>query len=179
MLIINFFNLTSLYFRHPKTRPLVHVPVVSGPLAWTLVAILWNGAAMVGAHSLGARILANVAIWSLLGFGFAFLAAFKDYTISFALSVLTACKLLSFRLLTICSISEMFLTELLLALAVHQLGIKVVALQWIFAFIIMSLLFAATLAVAIPGFFGKELTFRRDGDVQVEDRERQPLLDDE
>ena len=92
MLIINFFNLTSLYFRHPKTRPFVHVPVVSWPLAWTLVALLWNGAAMVGAHGLAARIVANVAIWSLLGFGFAFLVAFKDYTMSFALSVLTACK---------------------------------------------------------------------------------------
>ena len=74
---------------------------------------------------------------------------------------------------------DITLTEHPIALAVHQLGIKVVALQWIFAFVIMSLLFAATLAVAIPGFFGKELTFRREGDVQVEDRERQPLLDDE
>ena len=43
----------------------------------------------------------------------------------------------------------------------------------------MSLIFAATLAITIPGLFGKELTFRRDGDIVSSDRERQPLLDDE
>lgn len=47
---------------------------------------------MVGAHGLAARILANLAIWSILGFGFAFLVAFKDYTMGFNLSILTACK---------------------------------------------------------------------------------------
>ena len=66
-----------------------------------------------------------------------------------------------------------------LALAVHQLGIKVVALQWIFAFVVMSVLFVATLAIAVPGAFGKELRFREEGDVVSRDRERQPLLDEE
>ena len=47
---------------------------------------------MVSAHSLAARILANLAIWSILGFGFAFLVAFKDYTMGFNLSILIACK---------------------------------------------------------------------------------------
>ena len=47
---------------------------------------------MVGAHGFTARILANLAIWSILGFGFAFLVAFKDYTMGFNLSVLTAGK---------------------------------------------------------------------------------------
>ena len=95
ILIINFFNLMTLYFRHPKTRMLVHIPTVSAPLAWTFVALFWNGAAMVGAHHLAARIVANVAIWSLLGFGLVFLAAFQDYTMGFAMSVLTACKFAS------------------------------------------------------------------------------------
>lgn len=65
------------------------------------------------------------------------------------------------------------------ALAVHQFGIKIVALQWIFAFTVMSALFLATLAIAIPGIFGKELRFRQEGDIVSRDRERQPLLDDE
>jgi heme/copper-type cytochrome/quinol oxidase subunit 2 len=155
VLILNFFNLISLYLRYSTTPRFVHIPVVSGPLAWTFVAILWNGAAMVGAHSVPARILANIVIWAILVFGLLFLVAFKDYTMGFALSILAA------------------------AIAVHQLGIKVIAFQWIFAFVVMSVLFLATLAIAIPGAFGKELRFRQEGDVVDRDRERQPLLDDE
>ncbi len=56
---------------------------------------------------------------------------------------------------------------------------KTIAFQWIFAFVIMGLLLLFTLAIAVPGMFGKELTLRRDGDVVSEDRERRPLLDDE
>lgn len=56
---------------------------------------------------------------------------------------------------------------------------KPIAFQWIFAFVIMGLLLLFTLAIAVPGMFGKELTLRRDGDVVSEDRERRPLLDDE
>lgn len=48
---------------------------------------------MVGAHSLPARILANVVVWSILVFGFLFLVAFKDYTIGFELSILTLGKI--------------------------------------------------------------------------------------
>ncbi len=92
MLLLNFFNLSSLYFRHSNYPLAIHVPVVSGPLAFTYVAILWCGAAMVNAHTLAARILANIAIWGILVYGMFFLAAFKDYTIGFELSVLTACK---------------------------------------------------------------------------------------
>ena len=65
-----------------------------------------------------------------------------------------------------------------LALGVHQFFIKAIAFQWIFAFVIMGVLFMATLAIAIPGFFGKELSFRREGDIVDADRERQPLLND-
>jgi hypothetical protein len=90
VLILNFFNLTSLYLRYSTTPRFVHIPVVSGPLAWTFVAILWNGAAMVGAHSVPARILANIVIWAILVFGLLFLVAFKDYTMGFALSILAA-----------------------------------------------------------------------------------------
>jgi Fungal protein of unknown function (DUF1774) len=92
LLIINLFNLTSLYFRHSTTPRFVHIPVVSAPYAWTYVAILWDGAAMVNAHTLPARILANVAIWGILVFGAFFIFAFKDYTMGFELAILSLCK---------------------------------------------------------------------------------------
>ena len=95
MLILNFFNLALQYLRYSTTPRLVHIPVVSGPLAWTFIAILWCGAAAVGAHSLPARILANVVIWAILVFGLLFLVAFKDYTMGFELSILTAGDYLS------------------------------------------------------------------------------------
>ena len=91
MLVINSFNLTSLYFRHLRTLPFTHIPVVTGPLAWNYIAVLSNGAAMVGAQSLAARILANVAIWSILLYGIFFLGAFKDYSIGFELAILSVC----------------------------------------------------------------------------------------
>ena len=78
----------------------------------------------------------------------------QDYTMGFALSVLTA------------------------SLGVGQFLTKAIAFQWIFAFIIMGILFLATLVIGVPGIFGKELSFRRDGDVVPADQERAPLLDD-
>ncbi len=53
------------------------MPVVSGPLAWTFLALYWNGAIAVNAHSLPARILANVAIWGVLVYGWFFLIVYK------------------------------------------------------------------------------------------------------
>lgn len=47
---------------------------------------------MVNAHSLAARIVANVAIWGILMFGGFFLLAFKDYTIGFELALLSLCE---------------------------------------------------------------------------------------
>ena len=88
LLIINLFNLTSLYFRHSTYPRFIHIPIVSAPLAWTHVAILWDGAAMVNATSLPARILANLAIWGILFLGAFFLLTFKDYTMGLELAVL-------------------------------------------------------------------------------------------
>jgi hypothetical protein len=56
---------------------------------------------------------------------------------------------------------------------------KLFALQWIFAWVITAVLALLSLGIGIPGIFGKEITFRREGDVVSSDRERQPLLDDE
>jgi len=154
ILIINFFNLSSLYFRHNTHPRFIHIPVVSGPLAWTFVGLYWNGAIAVNAQDLAARILANIAVWGILVYGFFFLIVYKDYTIGFALSILTA------------------------ALGVHQFFIKTFALQWIFSFTIMGVLFLATLAIGVPGIFGKDLTYRKKTSLVSQDQERAPLLDD-
>jgi hypothetical protein len=77
MLILNFVNLSSLYFRHSTHPRFIHIPVVSGPLAWTFIAIYWNGAIMVNTHTLATRILANIAIWGILVYGLFFLIVFK------------------------------------------------------------------------------------------------------
>jgi hypothetical protein len=64
------------------------------------------------------------------------------------------------------------------SLGVGQFLLKTFDLQWIFAFAIMGTLFLATLAIGVPGIFGKEFTFRREGAVVPADQERAPLLDD-
>jgi len=152
ILVLNFFNLSFLYFRHNTYPRFIHIPVVTGPLAWTFVALYWNGAIAAHATGLAARILANVAIWGILVYGLFFLVTYKDYTMGFALSILTA------------------------SLGVRQFFIKIIAFQWIFAFVIMGVLFVATLAIALPSVFGG---FRREGAVVPTDQERAPLLDDQ
>ncbi|RDA95142.1 hypothetical protein CP533_1821 [Ophiocordyceps camponoti-saundersi (nom. inval.)] len=152
ILVINFVNLSSLYFRHNSYARFIHAPAVSGPLAWTFVAIYWNGALMVPhQHNLVARVFGNIFIWSLLGYGSFFIIAYKDYTMGFALSVLAA------------------------AIGVAQFERQVVALQWIFAFIIMALLFIMTLVIALPTWAGRDLKWRRTSQT---DQERAPLLED-
>jgi hypothetical protein len=106
LLIVNMFNQTMLYFRHSTTPRFVHIPIVSAPLAWTYVAILWDGAAMVNARSLPARILANIAIWGILGLGAFYVLIFKDYTMGFELAILS------------------------LSLALAQMATHVIAFQW-------------------------------------------------
>ncbi|KAF2262233.1 DUF1774-domain-containing protein [Lojkania enalia] len=154
LLIVNFFNLSLAYFRHPTTPRLVHVSVVSGPLAWNFVALYWVGAVVVGAKHLPARIVANVFIWGFLGYGVFFLAVYKDYTIGLAMAIMS----------------------LSTALAQLQDG-GPLNLQWIFAITIFALLMLLSLAVGLPSLFHWE-PFSR-GEVVDEDRERAPLLRDE
>ncbi|KAL2754345.1 hypothetical protein ACRALDRAFT_1063212 [Sodiomyces alcalophilus JCM 7366] len=153
ILIINFFNLSSLYFRHNTYPRFIHLPVVSGPLAWTFVAIYWNGAMMVARpHSLVARVFGNIFIWSLLAYGGFFIVVYKDYTMGFSLSVLAA------------------------AIGVGQFFDKLVAFQWIFAFTIMAVLFVSTLVIAVPAWTGREYGWLSR--TRPSDQERAPLLGD-
>lgn len=153
ILIINFFNLSSLYFRHNTYPRFIHWPVVSAPLAWTFVAIYWNGAIMVHhPHNLVARIFGNIFIWSLLVYGGFFITIYKDYTMGFSLSVLAA------------------------AIGVGQFFDRVVAFQWIFAFVIMAVLFISTVVIAVPAWTGREYSWPRRA--TPSDQERAPLLAD-
>jgi len=105
-------------------------------------------------NHLAGRIVANLFIWGLLMLGAFFLVVFKDYTIGLELAILA------------------------LSLALGQLANKVVAFQWIFAFIIAGVLFVFSLAVAAPKLFGAGRSARQEGAIVSEDRERAPLLDD-
>jgi hypothetical protein len=71
------------------------------------------------------------------------------------------------------------LSILAASIGVGQFFTKAVAFQWIFAFVIMGVLFVATLIIAIPGILGKEFSFRREGAIVPADQERAPLLDDQ
>ncbi|RGP75958.1 atp synthase f0 [Fusarium longipes] len=149
ILILNFINLSSLYFRHNTYPRFIHTPVVSGPLAWTFVAIYWNGALMIPhPHHLVPRIFGNIFIWSILAYGLFFIIIYKDYTMGFSLSVFAA------------------------AIGVSQFLHQVIAFQWIFAFVIMALLFVATVVVAVPAATGREVNWRS----APADQERAPLL---
>jgi len=152
MLVINFLNLSSLYFRHNAYPRFIHTPAVCGPLAWTFVAIYWNGAIMVpNPDTRLAHIFANIFVWAILVYGGFFLAVYKDYMMALCLAILSA------------------------ALGVAQFERQLVALQWIFAFAIMATLFIAGLAVAVPVWTGREVRFWR-GQQQPSDAERAPLL---
>lgn len=152
ILIVNFSNLSSMAFRHHAYPRFIHTPVVSGPLAWTFVAIYWNGAIMVPhENSLVARIFANIFVWSILAYGLFFIGIYKDYTMGFWLSVLAA------------------------SLGVAQFHRQAIAFQWIFAFVILAVLFTVSTVVALAAWTGRELNFGQTKKPQT-DTERAPLL---
>jgi len=62
------------------------------------------------------------------------------------------------------------------AIGVAQLETRIIAFQWIFAFVIMGLLFVSSIVIGVPGLLGWQPVKR--GAVVSEDREREPLLQD-
>ena len=71
------------------------------------------------------------------------------------------------------------MTLTMAALALAQMATHVIAFQWIFAFVILGCLTILSLLVGVPGIFGERSNIRREGDIVDQDRERQPLLDDQ
>jgi len=131
IVVINFLQLTALYFRHPAAPRMIHIAVSALPITFTYFLLFWNGAVMLHCHSLACRIIANVAIWGIAAFAGFFLLAFKDYYVGFATAFLAA------------------------GLGVEQFYSKVIALQWPFAFAVMAITFFASLAVAAPTITGR------------------------
>ena len=71
------------------------------------------------------------------------------------------------------------LSVLAAAIGVAQFTRQIVALQWIFAFVIMALLFVGTLGVAVPVWTGRDIRWRRrDEEAPPADAERAPLLNE-
>lgn len=68
------------------------------------------------------------------------------------------------------------LSVLAASIGVAQFLRQVIALQWIFAFVIMSVLFVATVVVAVPAWTGRDFSWKR---AATGDEERAPLLNDE
>lgn len=69
-------------------------------------------------------------------------------------------------------------TDISLALAVKQISIKVIAFQWIFAFVIFAVFLVVSLYISGTKYSGRDSLFRRVAAPET-DRERQPLLNDE
>jgi len=155
-LALNFLQLTSLYFRHslpvhrdseyPSLSAIksIHIPAVSMPLVWTFFALFWNGAVMVHCeNAMVCRILANVAIWGIIPSAGVFLFGYGDWTVGLATSFLAA------------------------GLAVGQFFMKTFALQWIFGFTIMAIVFVSTLSVTAP--IGSRVTMGERAPLLTED----------
>lgn len=70
-------------------------------------------------------------------------------------------------------------TDHVAALAVKQFSVKIIALQWIFAFVIFGVFLVTSTYVASTKYYGRDSLFRRIAAPESSDRERQPLLNDE
>ena len=68
------------------------------------------------------------------------------------------------------------LSVLSAALGVAQFHRQVVALQWIFSFTIMAVLFLATLVIAVPAMTGSQRHWWQREEPPPQDAERAPLL---
>lgn len=147
VLIVNFLQLTALYFRNPTAPRFIHVAVSAMPLTLTYFLIFWNGAIMVHCHGTLCRVLANVAIWGIAVYAGFFLTAYRDYYVGFATAFLAAGLGVEYVDIGFC----------LFAFAdkdIRQFTTKIIALQWPFAFAIMAITFLSSLVVAIPGLMG-------------------------
>ncbi|KAI3407120.1 hypothetical protein KGF56_000021 [Candida oxycetoniae] len=147
-LIINFINTLILYFGHKTfaVKPLtnwllIHVPLVALTMSWLLYAIFWNGAIWLHIHKTWGRIVANIFIWNFLLVPGFFLLLFNDWATGLSFSFL------------------------MFALGFGQLGTKVFALQWIFAFVIAGILLLWSFIAMIVG-----------APKQIIDVEQAPLL---
>jgi hypothetical protein len=152
IIIAHLLSQSTAYWSNRDAPTFVHLPAVAGPYAWSITALFWNGAVAVGAENTPSRIVANVFIWVIFVIGHLHIFVTKDYLIGYALSFLT------------------------LSLAVEQITIKVISLQWIFAFVIFGVFLAGSLYVSTVVYSDRDIFFKRVVHPESTDREREPLL---
>lgn len=176
ILAANFLSQSTAYWVHRPLPAFVHFPAVAGPYAWTLTALFWNGAVAVGSNSLPARIVANVFIWVLFVVGYFHILVNQDYILGYSLSFLTLCKLKPIKYFYYEGDDALTLGT---ALALKQFAIKIIALQWIFAFTIFAVFFVGSLYISTTKYVNRDVLFRRIVEPEATDRERQPLLNEQ
>jgi hypothetical protein len=155
ILVFHFINQWVTYWRHRGLPAFVHLPAVAGPYAWTLTALFWNGAVAVHSHNLPGRIVANIFIWVILVVGLFDIVLREDYILGYCLSILS------------------------LSLALRQISIKIIALQWIFAFVVFAVFLVVSLYISTTKYTGRDSLFRRVAQPESTDRERAPLLNEQ
>ncbi|EEH38656.1 hypothetical protein PAAG_08383 [Paracoccidioides lutzii Pb01] len=154
--IANLISQSIVYWKHQGLPLDIHLPAVAGPYAWTLSTLFWNGAVAIGGDSTAKRIMANIFIWTLFVFGQGHIAHRGDFAYGYALSLLT------------------------LSLALKQFSLKIISLQWIFAFVIFAVFFVTSLSTSVARYKNRDFFFRNLAEpADATDRERQPLLSEE
>lgn len=82
ILLLNFVNLTWLYFFQQSSPRFVHASIISGPLAWTFIAVYWNGSIAIPVEGHARDILVILSMWGIMGYGMFFLVAYKVSPVS-------------------------------------------------------------------------------------------------
>lgn len=160
VLVVNLFNLLYLYVDHKPygVKPLskwlaIHPPTAALPLSWVMYAIFWNGSVAFQAHKgFVARIFANIFIWEFLVVPAVFLVLYNDWAIGLSTAVLV------------------------FGIGLSQFFTKLIALQWIFAFVISGLLVVLSILFAFPALTPPQLRKLHE-DNRTFTSERAPLLD--
>lgn len=149
IILVNFINMFAFYVRERSYRTTtgllyVHLPLSSFPFAWLFYAILWNGFLMFTSRhdhghdhknefSLLARILSNIFIFEYLFGPFMFLTLYKDWTFGLLLSFLVY------------------------GIGIDQVMVKLIALQWILAFVIASIVLLLSIVIMYSQLTGKNI----------------------
>jgi hypothetical protein len=139
IILANFVNLLLFYVTERSYRTktgmlYVHPPLSSFPFTWLFYTILWNGFLIfIRRHnhghnhenefSLVARVLSNLLIFEYLFVPFVLLLLYKDWTFGILMSFLV------------------------FGIGTEQVMVKLIALQWIFAFIIATIVFLLSIFV--------------------------------
>lgn len=153
--IASLFTQATVYWKHPGLPQIIHLPAVAAPYAWSITALFWNGAIAVGGESFARRIVANVFIWVMYVWGQSHIVHRNDQSFGYSLSLLS------------------------LSLALKQFSIKIISLQWIFAFVIFALFTVTTFYSSTTRYHKRDFYCRRLAEPETTDREREPLLSNE